>query len=409
VVDELWIFNQALTEVELSQWSGKPWPFAFSPNPSDGSMISDVWTNITWSPGALAVSHDVYIGDNFEDVDSGAEGTFRGNQTSAELIVGFPGFAYPEGLTPCVTYYWRVDEVNEAEPNSQWKGDVWSFTVPPKTAYFPDPVDGAEGVSVDVLLSWTPGFGSVLHYTYFGNNYDDVSNAAGAPPLGSTTYQPGPLKMAKTYYWRIDEFDVVETHKGDVWSFTTEGAVSTSSPANGAVDVTQKPILTWTPGVLGASHEVHFGINAASLELKGSGNLGSESLDPGQLEWNTTYYWRVDEANNANVDSPWAGPLWSFTTANFLIIDDIESYNDIEEDQPGSNRIYVAWVDGYDDPTNGSQTGHLDPPFYEETIVHSGNKSMPIYYDNAVGKSEATLTLTDKRDWTVNGVDTLTI
>jgi hypothetical protein len=30
-------------------------------------------------------------------------------------------------------------------------------------------------------------------------------------------------------------------------------------------------------------------------------------------------------------------------------------------------------------------------------------------YDNAVGKSEATLTLTSNRDWTVNGVDTLTI
>jgi hypothetical protein len=69
----------------------------------------------------------------------------------------------------------------------------------------------------------------------------------------------------------------------------------------------------------------------------------------------------------------------------------------------------VAWADGYDDPTNGSQSGHLDPPFYEETIVHSGSKSMPLYYDNAVGKSESTLTLTDKRDWTVNGVDTLTI
>jgi hypothetical protein len=32
-----------------------------------------------------------------------------------------------------------------------------------------------------------------------------------------------------------------------------------------------------------------------------------------------------------------------------------------------------------------------------------------MYYDNAVGKSEVTLTLTDKRDWTVNGVDTLVI
>jgi hypothetical protein len=34
---------------------------------------------------------------------------------------------------------------------------------------------------------------------------------------------------------------------------------------------------------------------------------------------------------------------------------------------------------------------------------------MPFAYDNAVGKSEATLTLTSNNDWTINGVDTLTI
>ncbi len=34
---------------------------------------------------------------------------------------------------------------------------------------------------------------------------------------------------------------------------------------------------------------------------------------------------------------------------------------------------------------------------------------MPLFYDNSVGYSEATLTLTYPRDWTENGVDTLTI
>jgi hypothetical protein len=214
--------------------------------------------------------------------------------------------------------------------------------------------------------------------------------------------------MAKTYYWRVDEFDILETHKGDVWSFTTEGAVTAINPANGSVDVTQTPVLTWEPG-FGATHEVYFGTDATSLELKSSGSLGSESYDPGQLEWNTTYYWRVDEANNANADSPWTGPLWSFTTANFLIIDDMESYNDLDPADPASNRIFNAWIDGYDDPTNGSLVGYETPPFAEQTIVHSGNQSMPMSYDNSVGKSEATLTLTSNRDWTVNGVDTLTI
>jgi len=243
---------------------------------------------------------------------------------------------------------------------------------------------------------------------YFGETFDEVDNAAGALPQGATEYSPGTLKMAKTYYWRVDEFDVLETHKGDVWSFTTEGAVGSPNPSKGAVDVTQTPVLTWTPG-LGASHEVYFGADTGSLELKASGNLGEESFEPGQLEWNTTYYWRVDEANSANADSPWTGPLWSFTTANFLIIDDMEAYNDLAPDDPASNRIFNAWLDGFGDPTNGSLVGYESPPFAEQSIVHSGNQSMPFEYDNAAGKSEATLTLTSNRDWTVKGVNNLTI
>jgi hypothetical protein len=164
------------------------------------------------------------------------------------------------------------------------------------------------------------------------------------------------------------------------------------------------------PGVFADTHEVYFSADDASLELKGSGNFGTESFEPGQLEWNTTYYWRVDEANNANADSPWTGPLWSFTTANFLIIDDFESYNDLDPADPDSNRIFNAWLDGFDNPAiNGSIVGHANAPFAEQTIVHSGNQSMPMAYDNAVGKSEATLTLTSNRDWTVNGVNILTI
>jgi len=421
LIDDVRIYNHALTEEEIQivmLSGGEGYPTASSPTPADGAIHPDTWVNLAWRAGDFAVSHDVYLGDNFDDVDAGAESTFQGNQTATFLVVGFPGFAYPDGLVPGTTYYWRIDEVNDTEPNSPWKGPVWSFSIPPKTAYFPDPADGAESVDVDVRLGWTAAFGAKLHYIYFGDNFDEVNNAAGGLPQGTTAYTPGTLKMAKTYYWRVDEFDVVETHKGNVWSFTTEGAVSSPSPANGAVDVTQTPVLTWVPGVFGASHEVYFGTDkdavknadTSSPEYKGSGNLGSESYDPGQLEWDTTYYWRIDEANNANADSPWTGPLWSLTTANFLIIDDFESYNDLNEDEPGSNRIYLAWVDGFDNPTiNGSVVGHANPPFAEQTIVHSGNQSMPMTYDNAVGKSEATLTLTSNRDWTVNGVNTLTI
>ncbi|MHC4585903.1 MAG: LamG domain-containing protein [Planctomycetota bacterium] len=411
IIDDVAIYNRAFSADEIPNTMMGMGDFgqALGPTPADGSLVEDTWVSLSWRPGDFAVSHDVYIGDNFDAVSEGAEGTFIGNQADTFLVIGFPGFPYPDGLVPGTTYYWRIDEVNDTEPNSPWIGNVWSFSIPPKTAYFPDPADSAESVGVDVTLSWTAGFGAKLHTVYFGESFDEVDNATGGLPQGTLTYNPDTLKMAKTYYWRVDEFDAFSTYKGDVWSFTTEGAVGGSNPANGAVDVTQTPTLTWTPG-LGTSHEVYFGADAASLELKGSGNLGSESYEPGQLEWNTTYYWRVDEANNANAESPWTGPLWSFTTANFLIIDDMEAYNDIEEGQPGSNRIYNAWIDGLTDSTKGgSIVGYDNAPFAEQTIVHGGLQSMPLSYDNAAGKSEATLTLASNRDWTVNGVDTLTI
>ena len=90
---------------------------------------------------------------------------------------------------------------------------------------------------MDVELSWTVGFGGKLHTVYFGDDFDQVSNVAGGQAQGTTDYDPGPLEMAKTYYWRVDEFDIVETHKGNVWSFTTEGAVAALGPANGAVGI----------------------------------------------------------------------------------------------------------------------------------------------------------------------------
>jgi len=425
-IDDVRIYDHALSVPEImGTMEGEVWPYALAPNPADGALHPDTWVNLSWLPGGFAVSHDVYIGDNFDDVNDGAEGTFVGNQAGTFIVVGFPGFAYPDGLVPGTTYYWRIDEVNDAEPNSPWKGDVWSFSVPPKTAYNPAPADGAELVALDVKLSWTAGFRAKLHTIYFGDNFDNVNNAAGGLPQGAATYTPrGPLKLAKTYYWRVDEFDAVATYKGQVWSFTTQGAVGSPDPSNSAVDVKHTPVLAWSPGVYAASHQVYFGADkdavknagTASPEYKGTRNLGSENYEPGKLLWDATYYWRIDEVNNLNTDSPWKGPVWSFTTANFLVVDDFEDYD------VGNNEIWWSWKDGlgyaahgnepaYPGNGTGSAVGDESTASYtEETIVHGGNQALPLFYDNSVLKySEAHKTLTYPRDWTENGVSTLTI
>jgi hypothetical protein len=563
IIDDVQIYDHPLTENEIqaAMLGLEGYPYSASPVPKDGTMHFDTWASLSWRAGDFAVSHDVYFCENFNDVNDGAESIFRGNQTDTFFVVGFPGFPYPEGLVPGTTYYWRIDEVNDAEPNSPWKGKVWNFMVPPKTAYNPIPADGAKFIAPDAQLTWSAGLGSKLHTVYFGDNFDDVNNATGGSPQGNVGYNPGQLEFEKTYYWRVDEFDAPITHKGEVWSFNvakegggikgeyfnnmdlsgtptlvridsqinfywnpgpdpppginedgfsvrwtgeleapfselttfitgsddgvrmyldgvliiddwndhdrtenrsdpielieghTYGVVvegyenageaewqlywespsmprqlipqaalsppikaSSPKPANGAVDVRQTSILSWSPGDAAVSHDVYFGTDAeavknadtSSPEYKGSKQLDSESYDPGQLEWNITYYWRIDETEDGGVIQK--GNLWSFTTADFLIVDDVELYNDLNPDDPASNRIFNAWLDGFVDPTNGSIVGYDTPPFAERTVVHGGLQSMPFAYDNsAAGKSEATLTLTDVRNWTQNGVDTLAI
>ncbi|MHC4144292.1 MAG: hypothetical protein ACYSUD_05880 [Planctomycetota bacterium] len=329
-------------------------------------------------------------------------------------IVGFPGFAYPDGLVPGTTYYWRVDEVNDTEPNSPWIGDLWSFTVPPKTAYNPDPADGAEFVDPNATFSWTGGFAAKLHTVYMGTNFDDVNNAAGGAPMGFASYSPGPLESEKVYYWRVDEFDPPFTHKGDVWSFTTPGAVGNPQPANGAVDVQMIATLSWTAADNAASHELYFGADAeavrnattASPEYIGPRALGAESYDPGGLAWDSSYAWRVDEVYPAETVK---GLVWSFSTADFILVDDFESYNDIDPPDEASNRIFDKWIDGFGTTDNGALVGNDLPPYAEQTVVHGGIQSMPYFYDNANKTSEATLTLVWPRDWTEEGVAKLSL
>jgi hypothetical protein len=573
MLDDVRIYNRALSAGEIRVLGGES--KASNPSPADRAIHPDTWATLTWTAGAFAVSHNVYFSDNVDNVKRSTAEAFIGNQPSVYLVVGFPGFPYPNGLVEGTTYYWRVDEVNDLNPDSPWVGNLWSFTVPPKTAWRPLPPDKARLVDPDTDLSWTPGNGAKMHTVYFGDNFDTVSNAAGGLAQVTTTYALNTLEMGKTYYWRVDEFDGRETHKGNIWSFTTGDAslggirgeyfnnvtlagtpalvrvdpdinfnwggnspgpgvqapvfsvrwtgtlnvpftetytfyanvfeavrvwvddkliinnwmahhmaieyqakidleVGTCpivmeianvagggyggggnmlaqlswsnpslpkeivpqtalllpvwalrpNPANGAVDVRQQPVLRWDAGDEAASHQVYFGIDenavlnatTGSPEYKGPKDLGSESYEPGKLEWDTAYYWRVDEVNTGNPSSPWKGNVWSFKTANFLVVDDFEAY-DI-----GNNEIWWAWKDGLGYGAHGNEPAYpgngtgaavgdeTTASYTEETIVHEGRQSLPVSYDNSVAKlSEVVLTLSYPRDWTERGVKTLRI
>ncbi len=181
----------------------------------------------------------------------------------------------------------------------------------------------------------------------------------------------------------------------------------------GTIDAPADVTLSFRPGREAAKHDVYFGSDwqgvidgTAAVTTVTEASHGPLSLDLAQ-----TYYWRVDEVNEAETPAMWQGDVWDFTTQEYFVMDDFESYNDLDPADPESNRIFMTWLDGYDIPTNGSLVGYDVPPFTEQSIVYGDKQSMPFFYDNSgtAQYSETTLTLTPQQDWTIKGIEALVL
>ncbi len=191
-------------------------------------------------------------------------------------------------------------------------------------------------------------------------------------------------------------------------------------PANQAAEVPRDAVLSWLAGDRADKHNVYFGtvfddVNEAGI-TDPRGVLVSENQDdityvPADLlEFGRTYYWRVDEVNEPPEAAVNKGDVWSFTTVNFIVVDDFEDYSDYPPDE-----IFNTWNDGYGDDTNGAIVGYDEPDFdagehfVETEIVHGGSQSMPFFYDNNLKYSQAERPLVSGRNWTRDGVIDLSL
>jgi len=221
----------------------------------------------------------------------------------------------------------------------------------------------------------------------------------------------GTIDEVRLYDHILSEFDL------HAFAVTNYEQAWKPDPADGEEDVVLNKKLVWNQGFVSNEtfelyneHHLYFGtdFNNVNSATEPTQILTDINEYTPELDYNTTYYWRVDQTGGLNANNPVKGEVWSFKSANFIVVDDFENY----EDYP-PNEVFMTWVDGWDDPANGSTAGHPSPDFVggkhyvDDEFVHGDNFSFPFYYDNSAGLSEVTRAI--NADWTVDDVIALTL
>jgi hypothetical protein len=311
-----WVYQPRILFIEFGLWNNPP-NVPSNPSPSNNAVGVSITTSISWTGGdpdpGDTVTYDIYFGT------SSNPPLVKSNHATTTYN--------PGTLNYNTKYYWKI--VAKDNHGATTTGPIWCFTTtsqpnnPPYTPSNPSPANNAVGVSIYPSLSWTggdPDPGDTVTYDiYFGTS----SN----PPLvksnhAYTSYSPGTLNYNTKYYWKIVAKDNHgATTTGPIWCFTTTSqpnnppyTPSNPSPENNAVGVSISPSLSWTggdpdPGDT-VTYDIYFGASSNPPLVKS--NHATTTYNPGTLNYNTKYYWKIVAKDNHGATT--TGPLWAFTT-----------------------------------------------------------------------------------------------
>jgi hypothetical protein len=162
-------------------------------------------------------------------------------------------------------------------------------------------------------------------------------------------------------------------------------------PAPGTTGLALDATINWRAGRAAASHKVYISTDKEAV-AKGTApsfsvNTNSFKLSSTELQLGQTYYWRVDEVNEAETPKSYASDIWELTTVDYLVVDSFESYTDSVSSIWGS-------------PVNASLA-------LEKSLAHTGKQSLVISYKNDTPFTtwvQAVASNKGQKNWTKNGI-----
>ncbi len=444
---------------------------AGNPIPAEGEEDVRRDVVLSWTPGQFAASHDVYFGTVAEDVNAATRANSMGllvsqGQTATTydpaglLEIGqtyywridevnaapdntiFKGYlwsftteplAYPiSGIVATSNGPLDAEQVpqntvngsglNADDQHSIDSADMWLTTMPAdEPLWIQYEFDKVYKLNEMLVWNYNVQFELLLGFGVKGVSVEYSVDGAEWTALTETELAQGTAKSSYAANTSVDFGGVAAKYVRLVVNsgYGMMGQYGLSEvrflyipvqarepqPADGATDVDPGTALAWRPGREAVSHDVYVGTDANDLALAGS--TDQPVFAPDDLVYDQTYYWQVVEINEAEAVSEWAGDVWSFSTSEYAVVDDMESYTD---DIDAGTTIFDTWADGWVNET-GSTVGYFEAPFAERTVVHSGRQAMPLFYDNTGGltTSEATRTFETPQNWTARGIQSLSL
>ena len=188
----------------------------------------------------------------------------------------------------------------------------------------PSPADRSGEVDAIVTFSWEGAAG--YRYDLYLEAGDLTPDELIASDQTETTFGPILLDPHTNYSWKVvmrDQKQVVQT--SPVWNFTTRAWVpyvpSHPVPASGTQHQALMGSLSWVGGDPSSEivrYDVYLEAGDSSPDTLVSDDQIETTYTTGLLLSSATYYWQIVAKNTRGKDT--AGPVWSFTTANDVVI-----------------------------------------------------------------------------------------
>jgi transposase-like protein len=233
-------------------------------------------------------------------------------------------------LSNNTVYYWRVSAANAGGTSAFSASSTFTTIVAaPAAPTLLSPANGATGVSLNPILSWSPSTGATSYTVQLSTSSDFSTLTLNQSGITTTSYSTPPLTSGMVYYWRVSATGVGGSSPfSAVFSLTvSQPGPALSTPHNGDTNVPISTLLVWahdpsvTKYTLQISTSSSFDAGATqtidniSFSIVGAGGYVSANVGP--LQNNTLYYWRVRLTNRFGT-SEYSLPF-HFTTATNVV------------------------------------------------------------------------------------------